>query len=89
MKVKPFDDTAFLRDHPKGTVSFNCLLMDGQPESLENYRYILGRQEADFHMPRHRHTFEHVRSCRLPRPDQFDVIENVGPIQFENLEQVG
>jgi hypothetical protein len=61
MKVKPFDDTAFLRDHPKGTVSFNYLLMDGQPESLENYRYILGRQEADFHMPRHRHTFEQVR----------------------------
>jgi hypothetical protein len=61
MKVKPFDDIAFLRDHPKGTVSFDYLLMDGQPESLENYRYILGRQEADFHMPRHRHTFEQVR----------------------------
>jgi hypothetical protein len=61
MKVKPFDDTAFLRDHPQGTVSFNYLLMGGDPESLENYRYILGRQEADFHMPRHRHTFEQVR----------------------------
>jgi hypothetical protein len=31
-------------------VSFNYLLMGGEPESLENYRYILGRQEADFHM---------------------------------------
>jgi hypothetical protein len=61
MKVKPFDDTAFLQDHPKGTVSFNYLLMGGEPESLESYRYILGRQEADFHMPRHRHTFEQVR----------------------------
>jgi hypothetical protein len=61
MKVAPFDESAFHMDHPKGTVSFNYLLMGGEPESLENYRYILGRQEADFHMPRHRHTFEQIR----------------------------
>ena len=77
MKVEPFDNTAFLhglecrieeehhrrlhQDHPKGTASFYYLLVGGEPESLENYRYILGRQEADFHMPRHRHTFEQVR----------------------------
>jgi hypothetical protein len=77
MKVEPFDNTAFLhglecrieeehhrrlhQDPPKGTVSFYYLLVGGEPESLENYRYILGRQEADFHMPRHRHTFEQVR----------------------------
>jgi hypothetical protein len=61
MKVAPFDESAFHMDHPKGTVSFNYLLMGGSPESLENYRYILGRQEGDFHMPRHRHTFEQIR----------------------------
>jgi hypothetical protein len=61
MKVAPFDESAFHLDHPKGTVSFNYLLMGGAPESLENYRYILGRQEGDFQMPRHRHTFEQIR----------------------------
>jgi hypothetical protein len=61
MKVAPYDENAFHMDHPRGTVAFNYLLMGGEPESLENYRYILGRQEADFHMPRHRHTFEQIR----------------------------
>jgi hypothetical protein len=61
MKVAPFDESAFHMDHPRGTVAFNYLLMGGEPESLENYRYILGRQEGDFHMPRHRHTFEQIR----------------------------
>jgi hypothetical protein len=61
MKVVPFDESAFKLDHPRGTVSFNYLLMGGEPEKLENFRYILGRQEGDFHMPRHRHTFEQIR----------------------------
>jgi hypothetical protein len=61
MKVAPFDENAFHLDHPRGTVAFNYLLMGGEPESLENFRYILGRQEADFRMPRHRHTFEQIR----------------------------
>lgn len=61
MKVAPFDENAFKMDHPRGTVSFNYILMGGEPEKLENFRYILGRQEADFHMPRHRHSFEQIR----------------------------
>jgi hypothetical protein len=61
MKVAPFDESAFKLDHPRGTVSFNYLLMGGEPEKLENFRYILGRQEGDFHMPRHRHSFEQIR----------------------------
>jgi hypothetical protein len=61
MKIAPFDETAFHLDHPRGAVSFNYLLMGAEPGSKENYRYILGRQEADFHMPRHRHTFEQIR----------------------------
>ena len=61
MKIEPYDENAYKMDHPRGTVSFNYLLMGGEPEKLENYRYILGRQEGDFHMPRHRHTFEQIR----------------------------
>ncbi|MFD6517671.1 hypothetical protein [Rhodococcus sp. NPDC060176] len=61
MKITPFDENGFKMDHPRGTVSFNYLLMGGEPEKLENFRYILGRQEGDFSMPRHRHTFEQIR----------------------------
>ena len=61
MKVASFDENGFHMDHPRGTVAFNYLLMGGEPDRLENYRYILGRQEGDFQMPRHRHTFEQIR----------------------------
>lgn len=61
MKIAPYDEDAYKMDHPRGTVSFNYLLMGGEPEKPENFRYILGRQEGDFHMPRHRHTFEQIR----------------------------
>ena len=61
MKIAPFDENAFHMDHPRGTVSFNYLLMGDRSKPMENYRYILGRQEADFRMPRHCHTFEQIR----------------------------
>ncbi|MFD4558442.1 hypothetical protein ACFWP5_29690 [Streptomyces sp. NPDC058469] len=61
MKIAPFDENAYKMDHPRGTVSFNYLLMGDRAKPLENYRYILGRQEADFLMPRHCHTFEQIR----------------------------
>lgn len=61
MKIAPYDANAFSMDHPKGTVSFNYLLMGDRSKPFENYRYILGRNEADFFMPRHRHTFEQIR----------------------------
>ena len=61
MQIETFDERAFHRDHPMGTVSFNYLLTGSEPGSLENFRCILGRQEADFHMPRHRHTFDQIR----------------------------
>ena len=61
MKIAPYDENAFHMDHPLGTVSFNYLLMGGEPDKLENFRYILGRQEGDFLMPRHRHVFEQIR----------------------------
>jgi hypothetical protein len=61
MKIAPYDEDGYHLDHPRGTVSFNYLLMGGEPEKPENFRYILGRQEGDFRMPRHRHTFEQIR----------------------------
>jgi hypothetical protein len=61
MKIVPFDGNAFSMDHPMGSVAFNYLLMGGEPGSPENFRYILGRQEDDFFMPRHRHAFEQIR----------------------------
>jgi hypothetical protein len=60
MKIVPFDDTAWVKDHPLGTVSFQHLLK-GEPDSPDNFMYILGRQDADFWMPRHRHNFEQIR----------------------------
>jgi hypothetical protein len=32
MKINPYDENAFKLDHPLGTVSFNYLLMGGEPE---------------------------------------------------------
>jgi hypothetical protein len=61
MKVVPFDDTAWRMDHPMGTVAFNYLMSGSEAKTPDNFRYILGRQEADFHMPRHRHTFDQIR----------------------------
>jgi hypothetical protein len=61
MKVVPFDENGFHMDHPRGTVAFNYLLMGDQSKPQENFRYILGRQEGDFSMPRHRHAFEQIR----------------------------
>jgi hypothetical protein len=61
MKIAPYDEDGYHLDHPRGTVAFNYLLMGGEPEKPENFRYILGRQEGDFRMPRHRHTFEQIR----------------------------
>ncbi|MDT7678551.1 MAG: hypothetical protein QOD82_6453, partial [Pseudonocardiales bacterium] len=60
MKVVPFDDTAWVKDHPTGAISFQHLLK-GEPDSPDNFMYILGRQDTDFWMPRHRHNFEQIR----------------------------
>jgi hypothetical protein len=60
VKIVPFDDTAWVKDHPTGNVSFQHMLK-GEPDSPDNFMYILGRQDADFWMPRHRHNFEQIR----------------------------
>ena len=60
MKIVPFDDSNWINDHPMGTILFKHLLK-GDPDSPDNFMYILGRQEADFSMPRHRHNFDQIR----------------------------
>ena len=54
MKIVTFDESNWKMDHPTGQIAFHHLLKgtDGTPE---NFMYILGRQDRDFHMPRHRH----------------------------------
>lgn len=61
MKVVPYDEQAYHLDHPMGTVAFNYILGGEESETQENFRYVLGRQEGDFHMPRHRHPCEQIR----------------------------
>lgn len=60
MKIVSFDDTGWANDHPLGTVLFKHLL-SGEPDSPDNFMYILGRQDGDFSMPTHRHNFDQIR----------------------------
>jgi hypothetical protein len=60
MKIVPFADRDWINDHPLGSVLFKHLLK-GEAESPDNFMYILGRQDGDFLMPRHRHNFEQIR----------------------------
>jgi hypothetical protein len=60
VKIVPFDDTAWVKDHPTGAISFQHMLK-GEPDSPDNFMYILGRQDTDFFQPRHRHNFEQIR----------------------------
>jgi hypothetical protein len=60
MKIVPFVDRDWIEDHPLGTILFKHLLK-GEAESPDNFMYILGRQDGDFLMPRHRHNFDQIR----------------------------
>ena len=60
MKIVPYDPDNWKKDHPTGNVAFQHMLK-GEPESPDNFMYILGRQDGDFYMPRHRHNFEQIR----------------------------
>jgi len=60
MKIVPFVDRDWINDHPLGVILFKHLLR-GEPESPDNFMYILGRQDGDFLMPRHRHNFDQIR----------------------------
>ena len=60
MKIVPFVDKDWVNDHPLASMAFKHLLK-GEPESPDNFMYILGRQDGDFLMPRHRHNFDQIR----------------------------
>ena len=60
MKVVRADHMGWHKDHPTGEVEFKYLLT-GDPLAPDNFMLILGRQIADFFMPRHRHNFEQIR----------------------------
>ena len=61
MKVVPFDENAWVMEHPRG-IAFNYLLAGDDPASPGNFRFTLGRQDVErFEMPRHRHTFDQIR----------------------------
>jgi len=60
LKLRKFDDTSWHKDHPNGAVVFQYCLV-GEPESPDNFMLVLGRQDSDFYMPRHRHNFEQIR----------------------------
>jgi hypothetical protein len=60
MKIAPFVDRDWINDHPLGVILFKHLLR-GEAESPDNFMYILGRQDGDFLMPRHRHNFDQIR----------------------------
>src|ERR1700748_2550390 len=60
MKIARYRPDNWVKDHPTGAISFQHLLQ-GDPCSPDNFMLILGRQDGDFHMPRHRHNFDQIR----------------------------
>ena len=60
MKIVPFDDANWKKDHPSGLILFQHMLQ-GDPKEPDNFMYILARQDGDFLMPRHRHNFDQIR----------------------------
>jgi hypothetical protein len=61
VKVVPYDENAWVKEHPRG-IAFNYLLSGGDTDSPDNFRFTLGRQDVErFTMPRHRHTFDQIR----------------------------
>jgi hypothetical protein len=60
MKIVPFDNQNWAQDHPTGSIAFQHMLK-GDPSARDNFMYILGRQDADFYLRRHRHNFDQIR----------------------------
>jgi hypothetical protein len=60
MKIVHFDDNNWSKDHPGGTMYFQHLLK-GEPNSPDNFMYVLAKQDGEWSMPRHRHNFEQIR----------------------------
>ncbi|HEV8022076.1 MAG TPA: hypothetical protein VGP41_12470 [Candidatus Lustribacter sp.] len=81
MKIVQFDETNWKMDHPTGQIAFHHLLKgtDGTPE---NFMYILGRQDRDFFMPRHRHNFDQIRLPLTGTMNHGDVVLGEGQVGY-------
>jgi len=60
MKIVQVDEHSWVKDHPSGTLEFQHLLK-GEPDSPDNFMYVLAKQDAEWSMPRHRHNFDQIR----------------------------
>ena len=60
MKIVHFDKDNWAKDHPSGSISFQHLLK-GEPDSPDNFMYVLAKQDGEWSMPRHRHNFDQIR----------------------------
>jgi hypothetical protein len=60
MKVVHFHKNNWAKDHPSGSISFQHLLK-GEPDSPDNFMYVLAKQDGEWSMPRHRHNFDQIR----------------------------
>ncbi len=60
MKYKRYSATDWQKDHPSGILVFQYCMV-GEAQSPDNFMLVLGRQDGDFHMPRHRHNFDQIR----------------------------
>ena len=84
MQIIDYTEDKWKKDHPTGTIAFQHIAK-GDPTSAENFMYILGRQDADFHMPRHRHNFDQIR---LPLVgDMFGGASGYGFMSIEQRRQ--
>ncbi|WP_217559903.1 hypothetical protein [Streptomyces sp. GbtcB6] len=60
VQIVHIDEENWFKDHPSGVLHFQHLLK-GEPESPDNYMYVLAKQVGEWSMPRHRHNFEQIR----------------------------
>ena len=60
MKIAYADKPDWHKDHPMGSLVFQYLLT-GEDGRLDNFMFLLARQDADFSMQRHRHNFDQIR----------------------------
>jgi hypothetical protein len=81
MKIVPFNED-WRKDHPLGTIAFHHMLK-GEPDSSDNFMFILGRQDEDFYMPRHRHNFDQIRFPLRGRANHGDgIVVGEGEIAY-------
>ena len=81
MKIARYRPDNWVKDHPTGAIAFQHLLR-GDPGSPDNFMLILGRQDGDFHMPRHRHNFDQIRLPIVGPMDHGDFVLGEGEVGY-------